>query len=454
MTQGGVRLDHAIAAILLLGVCVAAIQQADILLLVVAAPFIGAFLLVRESTWDTVPLGQLTIPAFFIILYAALMALPAMWMTPNLTEARYTYVAAVFSVLVALPVGVLIADQVFPQDRMVARTFLSSVPPSDARAIPRATLYVSFLLGIAGLALYVYYSRGIPLLESMRGGGAGPSKVDLRFAENLLPESVQFAYEMSRRLLLPFAMLFALLAWRVTARGSWLLAFLPLFALSVIGSALALDRAPAFTVVVMVLLASLVTQGASVRRLIDGRVLALLAAASVIGGFISIFQYRGTFSVELLANTAWYVATRRVFQDAAYMASLTFSAYTDPSTLLFGKSMRLLSYLGFESVPAPPSGFVADLWRNFGWPGVVLGSVLLGFVMHTVQVKVFRVASIPTHALYVITIVGFAWLIYGNALGTVTTAVPALAIAGAALIGGWKHVRGTRRGRVAPSRST
>ena len=77
-----------------------------------------------------------------------------------------------------------------------------------------------------------------------------------------------------------------------------------------------------------------------------------------------------------------------------------------------------IPYESFSSV-----GFAGDLWANFGWPGIIVGSVLMGLVLQSIQLRAFREKTAPTLAIYVLFLVNELWLLYGSVLSTMVVTV-------------------------------
>src|SRR5438128_2134955 len=108
----------------------------------------------------------------------------------------------------------------------------------------------------------------------------------------------------------------------------------------------------------------------------------------------------------------------RVFLDPSYMTFLAFFQYNDTTTFLHGKSIRLLAPLLGEYQPFSSVGFVGDLWANFGWLGVIIGGVFIGFLLQFVQVKFLKQKSLATTMIYVMLVLNSLWIMYGSILST------------------------------------
>jgi hypothetical protein len=116
------------------------------------------------------------------------------------------------------------------------------------------------------------------------------------------------------------------------------------------------------------------------------------------------------------------------------MALRAFETYNYDTYFLEGKFVRLFSVLGggeyaesasfnVEVLAAAPVTFVGDLWRNWGWLGVLFGSAAYGFLLQTFQVVIFDKWTVLRSAVFVLLILGSLSVIHGNALGIVTLSV-------------------------------
>src|SRR5438093_5637030 len=88
---------------------------------------IGIFLIEKCILGDSLRLTNLTIPAFFIIVYIAVMALPAIIMFGEMDHPiRYQYLLAIQSVLMTFPIGVGIANCIVKAPSRVIKSYAVS----------------------------------------------------------------------------------------------------------------------------------------------------------------------------------------------------------------------------------------------------------------------------------------------------------------------------------------
>lgn len=392
---------------------------------VVFLAFSSCFLCFKVALGRHLRFGIITIPSLFMLAYLILISLPSLyWFLRSDSPARFVYLLAVQSVLVAFPVGMAFALAIRRRAPSLLREFLYGPPETpkiDGMFVPLVVFL--FMCTLPVLAFYFLYASHVQLFEAMRGTRAIDAEA-FRFAEDALPKLLQLAFEFLRRFALPFCMLYAYFLMKFGA-VSWRFAFWPLFVVTLIVSSLTLDRAEPVALFVMAVLAYLLAAKYSLFELAyKPKLWGALALALIAGGLISIFQYQGAFSVQKAIQTTWHVLTSRILLSPSFMALRAFREFPELTPFLHGASVKLVGFFTSVDVVAYyPASFVGDLWRNFGFAGVLTGSVFLGFFFQYVQNVFFVKRSAAALSLYVIFLVNAVWLIFGNAFGTMSIIV-------------------------------
>lgn len=375
---------------------------------------------------DALRFSRPTLPSLFLFAYIALMAVPSVkWFFEAPSAVNIRYLFSVQSVLAAFPFGVALAVCITRNASVHTKAFLYGVlqkTKADKAAFP---FFLFFLIStIPILFLYAYYAHRIQLLDILRSASPSVGAEEFRFAQKEVPDFVHILFEFLRRFALPFSMLYAYFLSSFSGI-SWKRAFWVLFAVTLLTSSLTLDRAEPVALFIMLIFAHILIKKTSVFAFMrNAKLLGIAALAMVAGGLISIFQYQGTFSVSRAIATTWHVFFSRIFLDPSFMALRAFREFPDVSDFLHGSSIKLLGLVsGTEAVSYYPASFVGDLWRNFGFWGVVIGSMGFGFFFQYVQDAFFQRKSAFTLSVYVIFLVNAIWLIFGNALGTVSLMV-------------------------------
>ncbi len=382
------------------------------------------FLCLKAAMGKSLHFSIITIPSLFMFSYFVLMSLPSLyWFFRSDSSARFTYLLAVQSVLVMFPIGMALAMAARRRGFSSARTFLfGSFEPAktDGMFFPLFLFFLLFSLPV--LALYFFYAPHVQLVETFRNSEAIDATV-FRFAENALPEFLQLAFEFLRRFALPFSTFYVFFIAK-SGKPSWKISFWLLFIFSLIVSSLTLDRAEPVALFGMLIVAHLLAMRSSFFELAKNRkLLGVLVLAMAAGGLISIFQYQGVFSFQKTLQTTWYVFSSRIFLSPSFMALRAFHEFPDITPFLYGSSIKLVGFVtSLRTTAYYPATFVGDLWRNFGFLGVLVGSAALGFFFQYVQDAFFLKRNAVSLSLYVVFLLNAIWLIFGNAFGTVSIA--------------------------------
>lgn len=418
-----------------------AISKEDtVFVLTVFGTFFSVFMFEKISLGSSLRFSFFTIPSFFMLCYIVLMAGPSIYVFSTMSSPmKYDYFLAVQSVLITFPMGIFLANSMFRGPSGIIENYLFSDikrTSYDFEFVPvyRIFLLISFFL----LFLYFKFSGHVQLFELIKQYPASIDAEELRFAENELPNSIHFLFEILRRVILPICVLYAYFMSYVY-RGRWVYRFWVLLSVTLIINLLTLDRGPFIGLFALLLLAFLLARNKSIWKVsFSPKMLLLIALVALVGGGISVAQYQSDFSWGLMLTNSFYVLTYRILQDAAFMCSLAFELFNYDSGLLYGKCIRLFSILpGFNYVHSvnsynafsvnafslAPVSFVGDLWRNWGWPGIITGPICIGFIYQFVQLKLFREKNVIILSLQVFLILGSILIIHGNLLGVVTTSI-------------------------------
>jgi len=403
---------------------------------VVFGLFALVFVLEKSLLGISLSFAHFTLPSFFLLIYIITMSFPSMFMFSEMDHPiKYTYFVAVQSVLITFPIGVALANLLVRNPSKIITNYLYSdlrKTQDDFKFLPvyKALLIFSFLI----LILYFLYSENVPLIEIIK---AYPTNIDeqkLRFAENELPKIIQYLFEMTRRFILPLCVVYTYFLSYVY-KSKWKSIFWLLLPLTLLVNALTLDRGPSIFLLVMMILAYLLSRGQSIFNILNIKLIVIYTIAMLIGGVISIVQYQRVFDLETMIAYTWYVFSYHVLQDSAFMASLAFETFNDESGFLYGGAIRMFSIFPgfsyveshandqFHELAAAPVSFVGDLWRNWGWPGVIVGTICIGVLYQLIQLKLFRTKSITSLSCQVILLLGSVLMIQGNVLGIATTSI-------------------------------
>ena len=367
---------------------------------------------------------RLTLPSLLTLAYLTIMPLPSiLWFCSWSDPIRYTYLLAVDGTPVLVLAGVFLASFSCRRPSATIADFLR-VPLSKSGQDTFFKPIYNLMLAAAGLvaALYVAGAEIVPLLASVRQYGVEPGP-EVRMAIYRSSPVMVYAYALTVRLFLPFCVVYSYFMWQVYGRR-WKLKFWLILGAALVLGVLSLERSPTLGMFGALMVAYWLSRGMSV----SVRHAAVFAAALVAGGAIHLAQYQLPIGWrEIWRSTIGFVV-QRIWLDPSYMTAVGFQTYNDTTTFLHGGSVRLLSLFGVPFQSFSSLGFVGDLWVNFGWYGVVLGALLLGFVLEFIQLKLFRQKSIPFMVVYTLLLANELWLLYGSILSTMVVSVYAAGV--------------------------
>jgi oligosaccharide repeat unit polymerase len=431
------RRDIGVILILLCGATLGVVlnDQAELEPLIFLIAAFGIFLLERVFIGDAVSFLTFRVPGIFLLGFSAIICvgLVVEW-TDFDSEEKFSLLYADLATLLVFPVGVWVAGLTWKVVLLDSdRPFVGDLRLTDLDAWCEGLFWGCIALALAIVVLFFYFSINVQLVDLIL---KNPNALDpdwVRFAQTEIPKEMQYLFELARRVLLPLAMLYAYFRMAVD-RGKWRWLFPAILTLALSVSLLTLDRSPPMAIMAMWAIAYLiVNRNRSTKWIGLGFI---VTAAIVMAGVISLFQYQSNTDVSLneVIDTSWYVLTYRIFGSPQEMALRAFETYNYDTYFLEGKFVRLFSVLGggeyaesasfnVEVLAAAPVTFVGDLWRNWGWLGVLFGSAAYGFLLQTFQVVIFDKWTVLRSAVFVLLILGSLSVIHGNALGIVTLSV-------------------------------
>ena len=409
-------------------------------------PIILIFLLLKKFLLGhTLKLTRLTLLSFFIIAYIILMSFPSIvWFYSSTHHIRYTYFLAVQSVPLLLLLGGSLANLFFRDSSRIIKGFLSLSLTKTRRDSYLFSFYIlmlfSSILIIAALILNADY---VPLFGSLTGYGKMSGEL-VRQSIYRVPDSIQYAHALALRIFLPFCLLYSYFMASINKRG-WKYTFWITFLLMLFSSLLTFERAYPLSLFILLALGVYFKNNQLIPRsqfsaiskmnLVSKSkirfaiiILAIFALAVFVGAVISRAQYNLPLSLRSIWNTLILFLIRRIWLDPSYMAYIHFEEFNNATTFLLGKSIRLLSLFGVEFQHTVSPSFVADLWINFGWFGVIIGTIIIGFILQFIQLWLFRKKSISNLIIYIILLLNAVWLIYGHVLSTMVVSVYLLSV--------------------------
>jgi len=386
---------------------------------IVIINILWVFMLRRLLLGNTLPFRTPTLPSFFLLAYCVLMIIPsAIWFSYYEGPATNDYIIAVQILPSFFVLGISLANTSFPSPaRAITRFVQSDIFAAKKVNKGKFPLFVFVVvLELAIITTYISQASVIPFFEIFSKNP--PSKDEMRFAIYESSPMIIFLYAFVVRVLVPITVLFPLYMMN-RYRRTWR----PIFWLSlVVGfciTLLTLERQSSLSLICLLILSIYFLQN---YRITQRQLICLCTLLIAVGSFVSLAQYSQPLSILSIGDRAVSYGVMRVLLDPSYMTHVIFNLYADHPPLL-GATIRVLSLFGIQYEHLTAIGFVADLWVNYRWFGVILGPALLGYILQSIQICFFRVRTVPTMIIYSIMLLAGGWLIYSNMLPTMVLTV-------------------------------
>jgi hypothetical protein len=416
-----------------------AVPHADLLVLCAALVTASAWVLQREV--GVLDLRRLTIPGVWYLTYLVMILVPSLFVFsshPGPTRGRF--IAGVLSLLVTVPAGILLANRLTRFKRPEIDRYLQAPidEPAGARASTRnCAIWLGVIVALA--CAYISEVKELPLLHMLRHPGDTVALVLLREDSlKLLASPLVPVYYLMRMLGFPLLIIVTLGYWLVwRGRGRFLL-FLASLMAGLLYASLSIAKAPVAEIVLVGCLFLFLRSGWNVprRRLflgaVSGIALMLLFPMAVV---LTVYQGSGVNPGSVILGIG-----RRLFYLPAEIVYWYFTLFPRPEGFLHGRTIGDVAWLmGWEYFNAPNfvgrygleywvesvnanGAFISNLFADFGAAGVILGGLVAGALMQTLQIWLLRrPKSVFNLATYAYLVFAF-WLLNSTALPIVLSA--------------------------------
>jgi hypothetical protein len=390
-----------------------------------------------------------TLVSMLVGIYGVVMVLPSpIFFADSQSSNRYAYLISVQACPVLIIVGASVASAAMGWRRAGAHFEHFFCGPIRGTTMENLTvirmMYRSFLaVSIVTFLAMVLTMPYVPLIGAMTHYGAA-DRLEVRLSVYTMSEGLQWLYALNLRLLLPFCVLYTYIMKR--AEHSTRLAFYLTLTWTMVYSLLTFERQMPLAIFGLLFVASAVIRGRA-KMLQKGL---LVVGGMIAGGFVSLLQYNKALVDVTEAVRVFLIG--RVWINPAWYASVMFARFGEGS-FLFGKTIRLVSLFS-ESYRGDVKSFsfVADMWVNFGWIGVICGPIIYGFTLQWIQLRYFRTRTASNLIIYMIFALNSMWLVYTSMLPTMAITVFGLGIAYMALTEMLTHKAHVRSSPLAPTR--
>src|SRR6516164_6226032 len=398
---------------------------------------LGSGIVIALSLWLTkksTPLfnfRRVTIVNFWYLTYLTMIFLPAFIVfADQACPYRPRFLFAVHTALITVPVGCLSANAFCRFRRLETEQFFRAkiVPINNPKRL--RTFYL-FLL-IPSIFLSVIYIRSIdtiPLFYLWRNPGEYLQVALLREDSfKLLDSPLLYVFYVLRSVVFPFLVIVSLGVYIQTRKKLWRNLFIGTTAIALFYCSLSAAKLPVAAIVALIGFLIYFIRGGIISR----RTVAILLIGVLLfplGVAVTAYQGLGTL------GDAVSDIVERLFYTPSEVAYYYFEVFPDHHQYLMGRSIdkfaRLMGWAPFNTplyvggYAARPSdldtvafnsAFIADLYADFGIPGVLLGGVLAGFVMQWFHIfTVRRKKTVCSVALYSFLVFTF-WFLNSTSL--------------------------------------
>ena len=347
-------------------------------------------------------LRTLTIPGFCYLVYLGVILIPSFFVYANHGDPfRRTYLFAVESALLTLPLGVLFANRVFSFGRGETGAYFAR-PVTQSVTDPGPEVYFLFLvLAWVITFLYLLEVRTIPLFYMLAHPGEGEVLTRLREESlKLLDSPLRYVYSLLTTVLYRLLMVYGFGKYLQTRRSSWGLLFLASCLSGLLFAGFTIAKAPVAVGCVMLCFCFYLH-----RRGRAGAKFVLFLVGSVLAFplFVLLREYKGTDLMAPLQGIG-----QRIFYDPAEVLYYWFEVFPHVVPYQYGMTIGKLAMLmgrqpfdasnvvGRYMLPrtiwsvSANAAFLGNFNADFGLAGVLVGGFAAGALLAGAQVYLVR----------------------------------------------------------------
>jgi oligosaccharide repeat unit polymerase len=398
-------------------------------------------LLIAASLWmmqrivGLFNLRQVTIPAFFYFLYIAVILIPGFFIfNDEITPSRWRFLFGIESVVVTVPIGIWFANLFLGFRRQETADYFRRPVALEPLGAPAKRIYIAFLvLGFVLVLMNLWETPAIPLIYLIRNPGDFLTAAILREDSfKILSSHFTYAYYVLRGTVLPFLIMVAFGRYCHQKQELWKRLFLISLFLGVSYASVTIEKSLVATIFGLLGVFYYLFKGGKLGKAAAFLVPLLFLSFPLI---VILLSYNGSETGTL--QGALKAIGSRIFYSPAQVVYGYFEVFPAVIPFQHGASIVKLAHLmGWKTVDIPNlvglymaegqdldtitanSCFIGNFNADFGLPGVVLGGVLAGFLMQSVNIYLCRqTKTVVNLAAYAICMWAFGVLV-ANALST------------------------------------
>jgi len=358
----------------------------------------------------------LSFPSIIYTTFTGFIAIPGVYITAiEQDPAILTFFMGVLSFYILFPAALLLTNNLLPVDMQKVKNLTQNRFVKSG--LDRKTYeWLLILLGISGLIAAVYLIRvpSVPILELFTDAGAYRKLTTLREESLKLLNATSielYAFAWLRSIFIPIGITASLFLTIVYKERKYKILFLAFLIPGIIYNAFTLEKSPTAAIFLAIMAMYFLRSGKVSFKLILVSILLIFSMPMIIMYFLHL-KHRNI--LEIISIAVLY----RVFVVPSEVLYFHFKIFPRIHDFLNGQVSQLFAWMHPDGVfPLPnyvaqiwwnnprTTGFantiyMGNFWADFGWPGVIVSTVLLGIVIQLMYRKLLMVSGYRVNIIY------------------------------------------------------
>ncbi len=361
-------------------------------------------------------LKYLSFPSILYATFTVFIAIPGIYITAiEQDPAIPTFFMGVLSFYILYPLALLLTNKFFPVDLQMMKNLAQDRFVKSE--LDRKTYeWLLILLGVSGLiaAIYLIRVQSIPILELFVDAGAYRKLTTLREESLKLLNATGielYAFAWLRSLFIPIGITTSLFLTMVYKERKYKMLFLAFLIPGIIYNAFTLEKSPTAAIFLAIMAMYFLRSGKVSFKFFLISVLLIFSIPMIIMYFLHL-KHRNI--LEIITIAVLY----RVFIVPSEVLYFHFKIFPRIHDFLDGQVSQLFAWLHPEGVfPLPNyvaqiwwnnphttgfanTNYMGNFWADFGWPGVIISTILLGVFIHLLYRKLLMVSGYRVNIIY------------------------------------------------------
>jgi oligosaccharide repeat unit polymerase len=354
---------------------------------------------------------------------------------------RDNFLLSVESVMLCVPLGILLANQLLKFDRREIMIYFSKeIEQTAVSSSSMNKVMILFLIFTIFVFMYIRDAKTIPLFYMFQYRGDFLALALLREdSMKLLDSPFRFIYHLLRDFAYPLLIVMTMGFYLFYRKAGWLILFFAIFASGLLYASFTLARLPPAAIIFTIFLYLYLYHKRIWKKL-------LVSAPILIFGFPLSVIVVGQANADLIGASVKIL--ERVFLAPAGTLYYYFEVVPEQVGFLYGRTMgKITFFMGKEYFDignfvsqhitsseiqsgSANATFIGSLYADFGIPGVISGGIFVGIVMQLICICMIRMKkSVFTMSAFTILIYEFGLLnILPLSSIIITSGVPILVI--------------------------